>query len=243
MNRLLKSLTAACLAATLSSQASASIIIGGTRVVYPEGTREVSLQLNNNGDSPSLVQSWVDSGNANSTPEDADAPFVLTPPIARVNAEGGQALRIAFTGDKTKLPRDHESLFWLNVLDIPPEPAIEGTNKNFIQLAFRSRIKVFYRPAGLTSSPAEAADKVRWVANGNKITAENDSPYHVSMTNASAISGQQSGDVVEHGYMLTPGEHKSFELDKNITFKPVQISYTYINDFGGRVQRTVDLNK
>lgn len=243
MKRLLKSLTAACLAATLSSQAYASIIIGGTRVIYPEGTREVSVQLNNNGNSPSLVQSWIDSGNADSSPEDTDAPFVLTPPIARVNAEGGQALRIAYTGDASKLPRDRESLFWLNVLDIPPEPAAEGPNKNFIQLAFRSRIKVFYRPTGLSSNPTEAAEKLHWTMGNNSVTAENDSPYHVSMTNVQGVAGQQANEIVPHGYMLAPGEHKVFELDKSITFKPTQIQYTFINDFGGRVQRTVTLTK
>lgn len=243
MKRLLKSLTAACLAATLSSQAYASIIVGGTRVVYPESTREVSVQLTNTGSSPSLVQSWIDAGNSDSSPEDTDAPFVLTPPIARVNADGGQALRIAYTGDPAQLPRDRESLFWLNVLDIPPEPAADGSNKNYVQLAFRSRLKVFYRPAGLNSSPNEAADKLRWKANANSISVENNSPYHVSMTNVQAIAGQQVDEVVPHGYMLTPGEHKVFELNRNISFKPTQIQYTFINDFGGRVQRTAALEK
>lgn len=244
MKCILKTLAAFCAAAAFSTSADASIVIGGTRVVYNEGAREVSVQLDNNGDLPSLVQSWIDAGNLDSSPEDSDAPFVLTPPIARVNAHSGQALRIAFTGATQPLPHDHESVFWLNVLDIPPEPtAAPGSNKNFIQLAFRSRIKLFYRPKGLPGTANDAPDALQWKQGRTDkgaltIVASNPTPYHVSMIAVNAVYGQKSTDLAPQGYMLAPGEQHAFELPKDSGIAPSSVNFSAINDFGGHIQRT-----
>ena len=61
----------------LAEWASASVIIDGTRVVYPQKAREVTVQLHNTGDSPSLVQSWVDEGDKDATPDTTSAPFII----------------------------------------------------------------------------------------------------------------------------------------------------------------------
>ncbi|PJI52023.1 molecular chaperone EcpD, partial [Methylobacterium radiotolerans] len=51
------------------------------------------------------------------------------------------------------MPQDKESVFWLNVLEIPPK---DKANQNLLQMAFRSRIKLFYRPAGLKGKAEDA---------------------------------------------------------------------------------------
>ena len=78
-----------CLAALLMpvSLANAEIIIHGTRAVYPSDAREITLQLSNDGKSPSLVQVWIDEGDPKSTPDQSKAPFIITPPISRVEAQ------------------------------------------------------------------------------------------------------------------------------------------------------------
>lgn len=139
-------LLSACL---VIGQAQASIVITGTRVVYDAAQREVTVKLNNDGQSPMLVQSWIDEGNLQATPDTSAAPFVLTPPIARIDPNKGQALRVRFTGQKA-LPQDRESLFWLNVLEVPPSSA-EGQNR--LKIAFRSRVKFFYRPPTCPAMP------------------------------------------------------------------------------------------
>src|SRR5471030_1759277 len=95
----------------------ASIVITGTRVIYPSTEKEVTVKLNNVGVSPVLVQSWIDNGDVNAKPENISVPFILTPPINRVEQGKGQTLRINYTG--TPLPVNKESVFWLNVLEIP----------------------------------------------------------------------------------------------------------------------------
>ena len=60
-----------------------------------------------------------------STPESVDAPFLITPPLFRMDAQKEQSLRIVYTHDQ--LPADRESLFWLNVLEVPPKPTGPGS--------------------------------------------------------------------------------------------------------------------
>ncbi|SUX67926.1 fimbrial chaperone protein [Citrobacter koseri] len=49
----------------------ANIIISNTRVIYPEEQKETTVQLINRGNSPALIQAWIDEGNPDSTPETA----------------------------------------------------------------------------------------------------------------------------------------------------------------------------
>jgi len=53
----------------ICNSAYASIVITGTRVVYPSDAKEVSVKLSNKGKSPVLIQSWIDDGNTKSKPD------------------------------------------------------------------------------------------------------------------------------------------------------------------------------
>ena len=70
------------------------IVIDRTRVIYPVTARTVVVNLHNEADGPRLVQAWIDDGDAMAAPENSDVPFTITPPIARMNAGTGRALRI-----------------------------------------------------------------------------------------------------------------------------------------------------
>lgn len=121
-----------CAIALLSLQAlpsHAGVIIHGTRVVYHAEQQEVIVRLENKGSRPALVQSWLDAGDRLSTPANAQAPFTLSPPIFRIEPHQQQALRLRYSGDP--IPTDRESLFWLNVLEVPPTAA-DAAQKNQI---------------------------------------------------------------------------------------------------------------
>lgn len=107
----------ASLLLALSYAASASVVITGTRVIYPSDAREVSVKLANKGKKPVLIQSWIDDGDVKAKPETIHVPFILTPPINRVEPDKSQTLRISYTGKL--LPTDRETVYWLNVLEIP----------------------------------------------------------------------------------------------------------------------------
>ncbi len=63
------------MAAFWASSSTANIVITGTRVIYPSDAKNVSVQLTNVGDSPSLVQAWIDDGDANTPPEKFKRPL------------------------------------------------------------------------------------------------------------------------------------------------------------------------
>ena len=171
MNTFLRAIGVALLAAcAFAPAAGANVLIGGTRVVLPAKDGEVTVRLTNENDRPALVQAWIDRGDATSTPDSVDTPFLVTPPMFRMEAGRDQSLRILYT--REPLPADRESLFWLNVLDVPPKPAdMEAAGTNYLQLAVRSRLKLFFRPEGLQGDPhkaPDAADLPRRVRRGRQ---------------------------------------------------------------------------
>ncbi|KJG00519.1 molecular chaperone, partial [Raoultella planticola] len=96
-----------------------NIIVNGTRFIYPGNEKEITVQLSNTADRPALAQAWLDNGNADATPDTITTPFIITPPISRVDAKSGQTLRIKL-GSAAGLAQNKETLWWLNLLEIPP---------------------------------------------------------------------------------------------------------------------------
>ncbi|MFC4525844.1 fimbria/pilus periplasmic chaperone [Dyella halodurans] len=225
-------LLALCLCA---ASAHASVVIGGTRVVFPAKNGEVTVRLSNLGSSPALVEAWIDSGDVHSTPDKVDVPFIVTPPLFRMEANRDQSLRII--GTPSQLPADRESLFWLNVLEVPPKPTgLEAEGKNTLQFAIRSRLKLFYRPANLAGDPLKAPASITWkvVADGKgfALEARNPTPYYVTFTNVS-ISVNGTTYAAETGMVAPQG---SLQLPvKGLAQAPANgtsIDYTAINDYG-----------
>lgn len=214
------------LTAVVSYQASSSIVITGTRVLYPAGERSVSVKLNNNNKQPVLIQSWVDDGDSSKKPNDSTVPFIVTPPINRVDPGKGQTLRVSYTG--TTLPSDRESVFWLNVQEVPTKHDA-APDENYLQLAFRTRIKLFYRPANLPGSSFKAPDGLKWSTSSGRLTAINDSVWNVSISSVFA-----GGKKIE-GKMIPPRGQVTFPLQVS---QGTQIKFDVVNDYGAVMQKT-----
>lgn len=208
-----------------STYSHANVVINGTRVIYPESNKDVVVQLLNNGKDPSLVQSWIDDGDLNSTPETANVPFLLSPPVVKVSGDSGQQLRIKNVG--VALPSDRESVFYLNVLDIPPTPEnLKGTNT--LQLAIKSRIKLFYRPSGLNGGAGEALKNVDIQANGKGFKIINKSPYYLTVAN---IDNKDKKHLLVDSVMVAPFSDV-FAATKEAVMKNTPYTLMYIDDLG-----------
>lgn len=74
-----KHTAALCLASCMafSSSAIADIVISGTRVVYKSEQKSVNVRLENKGNNPLLVQSWLDTGDDNAEPAVLLSPLPL----------------------------------------------------------------------------------------------------------------------------------------------------------------------
>jgi chaperone protein EcpD len=217
-------------------RSEASVVIGGTRVVYPSQDKEITVKLTNQGASPELVQVWMDSGDEKSTPDSARVPFTLTPPIFRMEPNKGQAVRVMYS--KEPLPTDRESLFWINMLEVPPK-SDNPDGKNLMQFAFRTRIKFFFRPAGLTGDVATAPDKLSWKlledesGKGLALQVSNPTPYYVNFSEVGLKVGPR---FYEHksGGMVAPGATSTFKIP-GLLARPVgdvKAKFDVINDYG-----------
>lgn len=218
--------------------AHASVVISGTRVIYQAKEHEVTVKLGNEGDAPALVQVWLDTGNPNAMPDEIKVPFTLSPPLFRLDPKKGQSLRLIYTQEP--LPQDRESLFWLNVLEVPPRTAATADDPNSLQLAFRSRIKLFFRPAGLAGDPNEAAAKVtwKWVRKdaGYVLQASNPTPYHVTFSKIE-VNSPAATYASDKGGMVAPGATEDFEVGQLAAppAESLEVDYTFINDYGAGV--------
>ncbi len=87
-----------------SSSAIADIVISGTRVVYKSEQKNVNVRLENKGNNPLLVQSWLDTGDDNAEPGSITVPFTATPPVSRIDAKRGQTIKLMYTASSA-LPK------------------------------------------------------------------------------------------------------------------------------------------
>lgn len=222
--------TALILSASLSvtSSALADIVISGTRVIYPQSAKDVTVKMENRGNKPLLVQTWLDDGRDMTNPQEIKLPFIVTPPVSRVDAAKGQTVRITYLGQA--LPADRETMYWFNVLEVPPKSK-DADAQNMLQLAFRTRIKMFYRPDSLKGDPAVAASQLKWTQQNSTLTARNDSPFYVSIAKIDATFGGKKVDVEPH--YVAPFASQTFDVKAAGSARISSVSYAAINDFGG----------
>lgn len=235
--------------------AGASVVINGTRVVFPSNEREVSVRLTNEGTSPGLVQMWIDKGDPKSTPSTGDVPFLLTPPLFRIDPTKGQTVRMIY--NKEPLPQDRESIFWLNLLEVPPRPQnVDPNDSNYVQMAFRTRIKIFFRPQALNTqelvyaAPAKVTWKIIREGDAYLLEAKNPTPYYISVTKTGLVSADDAPEAApkflnEEGGMLAPGGQERYVLKNLRQLPPPQskVRFTYLNDYGGSVDVDSDLTQ
>lgn len=212
-----------------AAQAHAGVVIEGTRVVYSADEREVVVRMTNQRAYPVLVEAWIDRPEETAT-TNAPVPFALTPPLFRLDPGKGQALRIFQMPGA--MPTDREVLYFLNVRDIPPKT--EGEDDSEVAVAFRSRIKLFHRPAKLAMPPQDAPQALRWQADGRAVRVRNPSPYFVTITAFEAEGGKAQALT---GVMVPPLSELSIPLDADNTLRAAQkFHFTILNDLGGAVR-------
>ncbi|MBS9439039.1 molecular chaperone [Photorhabdus noenieputensis] len=231
----MKKLFLAILLGMTTLSAHANIVINTTRVIYPASNKEVSVQLLNAGDQPSLVQSWIDDGDPNSTPETAKVPFLLTPPVVKIDGNNGQQLRIKHIN--SNLPTDRESLFYLNVLDIPPVAENIG-DKNVMQIAIRTRIKFFYRPDKLSILPKQIQQYIVLKREGSQLKLENSSPYFMNIVGLKSSDTQPN--LLNEGTIIKPFSFYSFSTNEKVKVGD-KLTLAIVDDFGAIHKLTLPL--
>lgn len=196
----------------------AGVIISGTRVIYNEGNKNVSINVKNPDKMPYLIQSWIDDFE-----EKKQSKFTITPPLFRLNPDKENTLRIFLTEEG--LPSDQESLFWLNIKTIP---ATEKT-ENSLQIAFKTQMKLIYRPKSLKDvNFEEEQKKLSWSKERGKVIVYNPTPYFMNFQTI-----KFNGQLVDDISYVKPFSTKSFDINDNNEHG--LISWELINDYGANV--------
>lgn len=196
----------------------AGVIISGTRVIYNEGNKNVSINVKNPDKMPYLIQSWIDDFE-----EKKQSKFTITPPLFRLNPDKENTLRIFLTEEG--LPSDQESRFWLNIKTIP---ATEKT-ENSLQIAFKTQMKLIYRPKSLKDvNFEEEQKKLSWSKERGKVIVYNPTPYFMNFQTI-----KFNGKLVDDVSYAKPFSTKSFDINDNNEHG--LISWELINDYGANV--------
>jgi chaperone protein EcpD len=200
--------------------AHAGVVLDNTRVVFPGDARDVTVRLSNRHAHPVLVEAWVESPSAG-----AQIPFAPDPPLFRIDPGKGQTLRLHRLPGA--LAKDRETLFWFNVLDVPPDPSAE-TDASSMKIALRTRVKLLHRPSGLAGSPGRAPAALHWrVLDDARMEIDNPTPYHVTIAR---IADGDGWNVL--GDMVAP--FASIIVRQKGTARSGRIVFEAINDLGGR---------
>lgn len=230
---------------TIVGAANAGIVLDATRIIYRQGDREVNIRMNNNADLPVIAQSWIDNGSIDrgKPADEIIVPFNLTPPVARVDPGRGQTLRIF--ANTSELATDRESVFWLNVLEIPPKNKESNINK--IEFTIRTSIKVIYRPKSIGRDvPNEAYKQISWKLvpkKGGKsfLLITNPTPFYYTFT--SADEKTSTGTVKTPIAMVPPLGSLEISPEKGDFSGLNSISTFYINDWGVSVPVNYEIIK
>jgi fimbrial chaperone protein len=204
----------------------AAVVPDRTRLVYDEGAQAASVTVTNKSEKyPYLIQSWIEDENG----KKVSAPFMVLPPLQRIEANDRNVLRIVLLPGST-LPTDRESVFYLNIREIPP--ASEAVNA--LQIALHSKLKLFYRPKSVQPKRGEDPSlpmTVKIDSASHKLTFDNPTPLHVSIVELR--TGEKKTAVPFDSVMVDPMGQASVPFNEAA---PATLYVSHMNDYGGQTE-------
>lgn len=209
---------------------SFSVKLGATRVIYNPDSAGATLSVINPQDYPILVQSQVYGEDKQSK-----GPFVVTPPLFRLEANQQSRIRLVRTGG-TFAP-DRETLYWMCVTGVPPKPEdIWGQDKDGksqapkvatlqVQMRINSCVKLLVRPSSLKGEVSEVAGSVKWGQEGSKLKGINPTPFYMNLKEVK-VGGRSVGGID----YLPPFGDRTFTIP---TGGSGPVTWKVITDYGG----------
>lgn len=199
-NRVIKVLGESLVLMMACQSAMASLVTDQTRYIF-RGDKDALTVMVSNTDKAHIFggQAWVD----NIVEKDTRPTFVVTPSFFKVKPDGQQTLRIIMASDH--LPKDKESVYWLNLQDIPP--ALEGSG---IAVALRTKLKLFYRPKTLLDGREGAEEGISLQSRPDGRTMlVNSTPYIYAIGGLLNTNGKKittDNETTQKLLMFMPGD-------------------------------------
>ncbi|MBN6453741.1 fimbrial biogenesis chaperone [Escherichia coli] len=214
---------------------------GGTRLIFDGSNDAATMSVNNGSAGTWLMRFWVSpygeqacNATAKSDVKNGNVPFVITPPLYRLEPQGAVQLRVNRVSDT--LPADRESVYYLSSLAIPPKKGDKGYSKavqSGLQFAVNTRIKLFYRPAALKDDAVVKAlpGKLMVSTDGKTLSIKNPTPYYITMlsmtVNGKSIASDMDTMVAPFGTLPVP-----------LTIAHGKLTYSTVDNNGARTPVT-----
>lgn len=213
----------------ISIQAAEGLKLPQTRVIFTEGEKSTTAGIQNLSDKLYLVKAEVLNSTDQNVQENNNAPFLVVPPLFRLEPQSQYTVRILSQG-AINLPDDRESVFYLSFLAIPsttpPGKSDESAVTAQVSVGIQTMIKLFYRPADLAMTAREAQNKLVFHTDKDTVVMENPTPYYLTL-NTLSLKGQNIG-LEKSGAMIAPFSKKTYHVNG----KAEGAKYTVINDYG-----------
>lgn len=227
-------MTVVLLGTLAPQQASAAIALDRTRIIFDGSQKSVSLNVTNqNKQLPYLAQGWLEDEQGNKI----QGPLTVLPPVQRIEPGKPSQVKIQALPAVNSLPQDRETIYYFNLREIPPK----SNKPNTLQIALQTRIKLFYRPAGVALDKLAPApqEQLTLTKQGDKYMVHNPTPYYVTLVDA----GRRKGDIGVKDFepMMLPPK-STHPLTVSVAALGNAPVLTYINDYGGRPQLSFTCN-
>lgn len=213
--------------------ARAVVNVDKTRVVFNERDRAQSITVFNSGVNETFLQLWTDDGDPDLSPDNSITPVLVLPPVVRILPEEMRSLRLMLTS-RQSLPADRESLYWLNIYQVPALKREGNAVQRRVVLPLRIRLKIFIRPAGLNAPGTADPEKLRFTVTGDTLTLTNPTPWFMS------LNVQPQGQPTIKNLMVAPLSTLQLENHGGLT-PGDSVRYAVINDQGMPVNYTTTL--
>ncbi|MBC3500398.1 molecular chaperone [Pseudomonas sp. SWRI59] len=211
-----------------TADSHAALTLSNTRIIHQSDNRSTSVVVRNPSQQTYAVQAWI---NTEADDNVSVVPLLPAPALFRLVPGNEQLLQI--NALPNTLAEDRESLFFLNVQEIPQ--AVPGQG-NALNIALRTRLKLFYRPHQLKGTPATEAKNLqfslRMVAGEAHLRVHNPSPFHITFSQLNLADPQQSARV-KNPAMLAPFSGEDYVVKGIQPSSQLQAEFGVINDFGG----------
>lgn len=167
-------------------------------------------------------------------------PFIVTPPLSRLDKNSSQSLRI-FVTPNNNMPTDRESLFYLMAKAIPSNPEKIESDKYSVKkpqllLALEQYVKLYYRPASLNAHAildGEVSGKLRFSLKNGRLHVLNPTPYYITF-GLLEVNGK-TVESSEMRKMVSPKSQQDYLVPAGS--RGGSVEWQIINEFGSMTDK------
>ena len=209
--------------------ADASVVMTGTRVIYDGKMSSKTVQLKNPDKQPYIVQIETDNGTQANQAASGNDDFVVTPQIFRMEPGSAQSIRLMYIGKP--LPEDRESVFYLSFTQLPALNK-ENLGGNQLVLAITNRVKIFYRPKGLTGVSADTPQKLSFSLSDKQVKVVNSGGYYAVVRHATLLTKGREITLAS-STMVPPESSVNWTPSSPVSsLKGARLRLILVNDYG-----------